>query len=612
MKISRKLVLSGTSAIVLVAVAAAWTQHRASRDQRIGVSHATMRSILVQAEETRSAIARMHEDGAIQLERLVEEMKASRQPLRESKAYGAIPVVAAWQSARASALAQGFDFRILARDPRNPDNAPEPHEERILAAVESPENANGEYFEVDREHGRIVFARSVVLSRDCLVCHGDPATSPTGDGRDILGFAMENWTAGQPHGAFVLSAPADRVDAALAAGEKRSFMLLFGILAVGVLASLTIALWVARGISRNLERAVSLVRRIAARDLTARAESTSKDETGEICRELDRMAANLQENFRAVAADAAGLAHSSHRLSEVSSAVSASAEETSSQAQVVARAAEEVSQSVSTVAAASEEMSSTIREIAEQAAQAARVADKAAQAANHADETMARLGTSSTGIGTVIKVITSIAEQTNLLALNATIEAARAGEAGKGFAVVASEVKELARQTAHATDEIRSKVETIQQDSTGAVTAIHEISAIISEIHQIQTTIASSVEEQAAATNEISGNSAEASRGSAEIASNILAVSEAAHSSTESAAQTAAAAEELRGLAQRLDDIVGQFRIEEVETHFAAEAAPKGETTSRDRRRASTVIGNARAAKSAERPRAKRGASILG
>ncbi|MEO8201873.1 MAG: methyl-accepting chemotaxis protein, partial [Gemmatimonadota bacterium] len=176
-----------------------------------------------------------------------------------------------------------------------------------------------------------------------------------------------------------------------------------------------------------------------------------------------------------------------------------------------------------------------------------------------------RLGISSAEIGAVIKVITSIAQQTNLLALNATIEAARAGDAGRGFAVVANEVKELAKQTAQATDDISQKIEAIQGDTRAAVSAIAEISGIITQINDIQTIIASSVEEQTATTNEIGRNVAEAARGSAEIAQTITGVAEASQGTTEGAAQSQQAAEELAGMATELQQLVRRFREDKSE-----------------------------------------------
>lgn len=172
---------------------------------------------------------------------------------------------------------------------------------------------------------------------------------------------------------------------------------------------------------------------------------------------------------------------------------------------------------------------------------------------------MAKLGESSAEIGNVIKVINSIAQQTNLLALNATIEAARAGEAGKGFAVVANEVKELAQETAKATEDIRRRIQAIQSDTEAAVSAITEISRIIAQINDTQSTIASAVEEQTATTNEMGRNVTEAATGSNDIAENITGVARSASETTTAAATTSQAAEELARMAAELQQLVGQF-----------------------------------------------------
>jgi methyl-accepting chemotaxis protein len=202
------------------------------------------------------------------------------------------------------------------------------------------------------------------------------------------------------------------------------------------------------------------------------------------------------------------------------------------QAGVVALAAEQVSRHVQTVAAGAEQMGASIREIAQNANEVALVAGRATGVASTTNDIVTKLGVSSAEIGNVVKAITSIAGQTNLLALNATIEAARAGEAGKGFAVVAGEVKELARETARATEEITRRVEAIQVDATGAVAAIGEISDIIALINDYQLTIASAVEEQTATTNEMSRSVTEAATSSGEIALNITMVAASAGSSS--------------------------------------------------------------------------------
>ncbi len=208
-------------------------------------------------------------------------------------------------------------------------------------------------------------------------------------------------------------------------------------------------------------------------------------------------------------------------------------------------------------------MSASIKEIAKNASEAARVATSAVKLAESTNVTISKLGASSAEIRDVIKLITSIAQQTNLLALNATIEAARAGEAGKGFAVVPNEVKELAKETANATEEISQKIEAIQADTQGAIEAISQISLVIDQINDISNTIASAVEEQTATTNEISRNVAEASKGTAEIAQNITSVAHAAQSTTEGAGNSQRAAEELARMACELQQIVSEFNAGE-------------------------------------------------
>jgi methyl-accepting chemotaxis protein len=187
------------------------------------------------------------------------------------------------------------------------------------------------------------------------------------------------------------------------------------------------------------------------------------------------------------------------------------------------------------------------------------VAARAVAAAESTTATVARLGESSAEIGNVVKVITSIAEQTNLLALNATIEAARAGEAGKGFAVVANEVKELAQETAKATEDIARRVQAIQGDTSGAVAAIGRISEVIGQINDFQLTIASAVEEQTATTSEMSRSVTEAAGGAGEIAQNITGVSTAAESTTQALTQTRTAVDELSRMAADLRAGVSRF-----------------------------------------------------
>jgi methyl-accepting chemotaxis protein len=310
----------------------------------------------------------------------------------------------------------------------------------------------------------------------------------------------------------------------------------------------------------KVEGILEVVNSASRGDLTREILVKGADSIGQMGEGLSKFLSNLRQSVSSIAEMAQTLASASRQLTAVSEQMASNAEETAAQANVASAAAEQVSTNVNTVATGADEMGASIREIAKNANEAARVATSAVKVAEKTNETVAKLGESSAEIGNVIKVITSIAQQTNLLALNATIEAARAGEAGKGFAVVANEVKELAKQTAKATEDISRKIEAIQADTKGAVDAIGQIGKIINQINDIQNAIAGAVEEQTATTGEISRNVAEAAKGSSEIAQNITGVAQAARSTTEGASNTKDSADGLSKMASELQRLVGQFK----------------------------------------------------
>jgi methyl-accepting chemotaxis protein len=316
----------------------------------------------------------------------------------------------------------------------------------------------------------------------------------------------------------------------------------------------------AEELRRNVDLMVEVVKAAAAGDLTKSVAIRRDDAIGQMAKGLSGFLGDLRQSVSSIAHNAQALAGAAEELTSNSQQMGANADETAAQANVVSAASEQVSKNVQTVATGAEEMGASIREIAKSANEAAKIATAAVKVAETTNATISKLGESSAEIGKVIKVITSIAEQTNLLALNATIEAARAGEQGKGFAVVANEVKELAKETARATEDISRKIETIQADTEGAVSAIAQIGHVINQINDISSTIASAVEEQSATTNEIGRNVAEAAKGSSEIAANITGVATAANSTRDGAGNTLQASASLAKMASELQALVNQFQ----------------------------------------------------
>ena len=301
---------------------------------------------------------------------------------------------------------------------------------------------------------------------------------------------------------------------------------------------------------------------LASGDLTVTAEKQYAGDFEEFKKSVNTLGIQVRNAMQQIGRNTAALVASAEQLNQLSQQMTANADETATQANVVSAASEQVSKNVQTVATGADEMGASIKEIAKNTSEATRIATAAVSTAESTNATIQKLGQSSAEIGQVIKVITTIAQQTNLLALNATIEAARAGEAGKGFAVVANEVKELAKETAKATEDISGKIEAIQSDTKAAVEAIGQIGAVINQINDIQNTIASAVEEQAATTNEISRNLAEAAKGGVDITRNITGVAEAARSTTAGAGETQKSAKGLEGMAAELQELVSQFKYD--------------------------------------------------
>jgi methyl-accepting chemotaxis protein len=294
---------------------------------------------------------------------------------------------------------------------------------------------------------------------------------------------------------------------------------------------------------------------------------TAERETAEKAAAETRAAAERKAMMHKLASDfesaVVGIIHTvseaSNELEAAAGTLTKTAETTQELAGTVASASEQASANVQSVASSTEELTGSVNEISRQVQQSTAIAAEAVQQAQATDARINALSHAATRIGDVVKLITEIAEQTNLLALNATIEAARAGEAGKGFAVVAQEVKALAAQTAKATDEIASQISGMQNETTAAVGAIKEIGGTIGHISEIASTIAAAVEEQGAATQEISRNIQQAAKGTSLVATNIVTVNQGAGETGSASSQVLSSAQQLAGESNRLKMEVDKF-----------------------------------------------------
>lgn len=364
-----------------------------------------------------------------------------------------------------------------------------------------------------------------------------------------------------------------------------------GVLVASVAGVLALAWYMIRSIANPIRTLVDRVESIAVgdADLTLRIDVNSNDEIGELSKWFNLFIERMQNILLQVSGTCTTLTDASNELTSTAVDLTNGSQQTGEQSSTAASAAEEMSctmsqmadssgqmsDNVRSVAAATEQMTSTITEIAKNAEQSARVADKATRLAEVSDQKVSGLGAAADEIGKVTEVIQDIAEQTNLLALNATIEAARAGEAGKGFAVVAAEVKELAKQTANATEDIRSRIESIQGSTGDAVDAIKEISTVITDVNEVSRTIAAAVEEQSITTREISQSVSqtasavdmvatgisESATASQEITKSIACVDSEAKNTATAAEKTNVAGQEVSRLSLELDSLVSQFKL---------------------------------------------------
>jgi methyl-accepting chemotaxis protein len=582
--ISTRVVALAWAAVVITAGAAQLIQRSIIRDQGIVLEQNAMRNLVLSAESTRDGISALNGGSSFDRKALLAEFRGASD-IRATRFYNTIPIVAAWKTIQKVADKNGYTFRTPSFNPRNPKNAPTPEEERIL--TELAKGQTPEYFAVDSGRNEIVYARPILLGGDCLECHGSPGPGNR-DGKDVAGFRMEGWHSGEMHGAFVLRTTLEHVDQQVHAGMATSFIWLTPIaLGLGLCAFLLV-----RPVRRALTTTVRTMEHIAKGNLAQKfPDSVGDDELGDMTRAMKGMSAELRKMIGGIAQSvgvllstsgelAADSSHVSKGSSEVSGkaqSLSVSAEEMATGIQCVVAAMEEASTNLTRVSSSAGEMTSTIGEIAQNSEKARAITNDATRQAKTVTEQMSLLGQAAIEIGKVTETISEISAQTNLLALNATIEAARAGAAGKGFSVVANEIKALAQQTAAATEDIKRKVEGVQSCATTGVGAIDRISGVIGEITEIVSCIAAAIEEQSTVTRDMSRNIAEATSGVREvnqqvaqsslvtrgIAVDVAEVDRAAGMMAKDGRHVDQSAAQLSGIAAGLRSAVEKFRIED-------------------------------------------------
>ena len=528
MKLGPKITIITVASIVTCVGVGLMVQRNVIRQQGINLTKNTMRTAIIEAENVRDSISDLSRSNAFDMDRLIREYQESGD-LKGSTMYKTIPVVAAWEAIEAGAKKEGFEFRIPKRKARNPKNNPTADEEKILDILETGDVE--EYFAVDSKRNEIVYARPIELSRDCMACHGDPKTSPTGDGKDIAGFKMEGWKVGQIHGAFLLKSPLDRINAESNAAMVKT---VGWIVPVTIVIATLIVFLLRKTVSKPLAETVEMVERVADGDLTNIVNSKSKDEIGDTVRAFNGMVSNLQRVVNEVSSASDNVASGSQQMSD-------SAQQISEGACRQSAAAEESSSSM-------EEMTSSIQQNADNARQTDQIARHASEKAENSREAVASTVIAMKDIAEKISIVEEIARTTDLLALNAAVEAARAGDHGKGFAVVASEVRKLAERSAAAAADISQ----VSKDGVGRAEKAGEmLTQLVPDINKTANLV-----------QEINAASGEQSSGAQHVNKALQDLDQVIQQNASSSEEMASTAEELSSQAQQLQSSMGFFKVD--------------------------------------------------
>jgi len=541
---------------------------------------------------TQEAYDHMKMIGAFDLDSMLAEVEEMREKAggkdfdyTKTRLWETVPVVAAWNAGKTAANEHGYDFNAIAFEARNPENDPknDPNPEsrefrtNLLKELEAQVAQGGpeEIYAINTKTNTMHHMRAIQLLESCMMCHGEPGSAsddPDGDGLDPLGYPMEDWAVGNYRGAFETQLPLEKLDK-----EVAGFMAsgLIATVPLVIVAGLGFVFLLRRMMGKPIAAIVTAVQEIASGKLKTRLEVKSNDELGKLSNAVNTMTENLSEVIGEVQSSA--------------NEVAGAATQIASGAEEMAAGMEEQRRQTSQVSAAVEEMSASVAEVAEKSTGAARKSDDGGEQAvkggeivqetisgmnaiseqvNESVSAVGELGRRSEQIGEIIEVINDIADQTNLLALNAAIEAARAGEHGRGFAVVADEVRKLAERTTKATEEVADSIKAIQDETSQAVERMEAGKGRVDEGVQLAQQAGAALEQIVGGAKEmapmiqgIAAAAEEQSSAANEISSNVERINAVTNESADGVNQVAQAAGTLSQKAETLQGLVRRFEI---------------------------------------------------